>query len=288
MARGSRGGGRPQGGFYLEEGSVEPFLVAGPGVLPSGLGFPRRHRPRSPPWHPWVRPAELATTRHVTGRFLPAVINQVLLVYLGECLLTPGGSIVSIRNRQGEAGRVPSQFSGTDGRTLTGKQRDLAADERDEAGAERDHASEEFETSVSSSQRCARCGRLALLPGCDEFLPGTVVPPEVMCEYCVTPLVFDVIVDDLQARVREHGLQRRASQGGLALMKSQRRDPGARGFGSYILVDSQVRMIVASGLPEEYGLDLAGVERYLENHERHHVAGFLSEIQRDGAPPGPL
>jgi hypothetical protein len=87
-----------------------------------------------------------------------------------------------------------------------------------------------------------------------------------MCEYCVTPIVFDVIVDDLQARVREHRLQQRASQGGLALMKSRRRDRGARGFGSYMLVDSQVRTVVASGPPEEYGLDLDAVERYLDNH----------------------
>jgi hypothetical protein len=122
------------------------------------------------------------------------------------------------------------------------------------------------------SQPCARCARVPRLPGYDEFLPGTAVPPEVMCEYCVTPLVFDVIADDLQARLRENRLRRRASKGGLDLMKSRRRDPGARGYGSYILVDSQARMIVASGLPDWYGLDLDGVERYLEDNERHHVA----------------
>jgi hypothetical protein len=113
---------------------------------------------------------------------------------------------------------------------------------------------------------------VALLSGYDEFLPGTAVPPEVMCEYCVTPLVFDVIVDDLQARVREHGLQRRASQVGLSLVKSWRRDPGARGYGSYMLVDSQARTIVESVLPDGCGLDLDAVERYLENNDRPRVA----------------
>jgi hypothetical protein len=122
-----------------------------------------------------------------------------------------------------------------------------------------------------TSQQCTRCGRVALLPGYDDFLPRTDVPAEVMCEYCVTPASFDVVADDLQARVREHRLRVRALKGGLDLMKSRRRDPGARGYGSYILVDSH-RMIVASGLPDWYGLDLDAVERYLENHERHHVA----------------
>jgi hypothetical protein len=127
------------------------------------------------------------------------------------------------------------------------------------------------------------------MPGYDDFLPRRDVPPEARCESCVTPAPFDVVADDLQARVREHRLRVRASKGGLDLMKSRRRDPGDRGYGSYILVDSNVRRIVASGLPNWYGLDLDAVERYLENNERHHVAvGPVGGLRRGvSASSGP-
>jgi hypothetical protein len=164
---------------------------------------------------------------------------------------------------------------------LPDEQGDDAVDERDEAGA-----------SVGPIQRCPRCGQVALLPGRDEYLAGAAVPPEVMCEYCVTPLVFDVIVDDLQARVREYDLRRRASKQGLRLMKSYQRDGDAIGYGSYMLVDPYARMIVASGLPGGYGLDLDGVERYLDRNERPEVAVApreeAADVSATPAAPRPL
>jgi hypothetical protein len=47
-------------------------------------------------------------------------------------------------------------------------------------------------------------------------------------------------------------------------MKSYRRDRDAVGYGTYMLVDPRVRIIVASGLSGGFGLDLDGVERYLD------------------------
>jgi hypothetical protein len=47
-------------------------------------------------------------------------------------------------------------------------------------------------------------------------------------------------------------------------MKSYRRDGDAIGYGTYMLVDPHARIIVASGLPDGFGLDLDGVERYLD------------------------
>jgi hypothetical protein len=47
-------------------------------------------------------------------------------------------------------------------------------------------------------------------------------------------------------------------------MKSHRRDRDAAAYGTYMLVDPRARIIVASGLPGGFGLDLDDVERYLD------------------------
>jgi hypothetical protein len=117
-------------------------------------------------------------------------------------------------------------------------------------------------STITTTLNCGRCGREAF-PTSDELSTWEILPPDVVCEDCVTPAEFEAIADNLQATVDETRLRRKADRRGLQLMKSRRRDPAATGYGTYMLVDSKTRKVVASGLPEGYGLDLDDVKRYL-------------------------
>jgi hypothetical protein len=66
-----------------------------------------------------------------------------------------------------------------------------------------------------------------------------------------------------EEKIRENRLRRMAERQGLRLEKSRRRDPRAYGFGTYHLIDPRRNLIVARGLPNEYGLGLDGIEDYL-------------------------
>jgi hypothetical protein len=79
----------------------------------------------------------------------------------------------------------------------------------------------------------------------------------------VTAVEFDVVIAALQAAVDETRLRRRAIAQGLRLLKSRSRDHATMGYGTYMLVDSNTRAIVASGLPDGYGLDLDDVAKEL-------------------------
>lgn len=68
---------------------------------------------------------------------------------------------------------------------------------------------------------------------------------------------FQAVAD----KVRENRLRRAAERQGLRLEKSRRRDPRALGYGTYQLVDPyNSNAVVASRLPDGYGLDLDDVE----------------------------
>lgn len=65
-------------------------------------------------------------------------------------------------------------------------------------------------------------------------------------------------------KIRENKLRRMAQRQGLALKKSPRRDTHALGYGTYMLIKPAAsNAIVASSLPDGYGLTLDEVEREL-------------------------
>ncbi len=65
-------------------------------------------------------------------------------------------------------------------------------------------------------------------------------------------------------KVRENRLRRMATRQGLALQKSRRRDPRARDFGTYMLVDPDTNAVVAAGPDGHgYGLTLDDIEAWL-------------------------
>lgn len=70
-------------------------------------------------------------------------------------------------------------------------------------------------------------------------------------------------------KIRENRLRMVARRRGLVLVKSRRRDLKAVDFGTYMLLDpSNNDVIVASSLPNGYGLSLDDVEREIENRSR--------------------
>lgn len=69
--------------------------------------------------------------------------------------------------------------------------------------------------------------------------------------------------DEMADKIRENRLRRMAERQGLRLVKSRRRDPRALGYGTYMLVDANTKVIVASGLSDGYGLDLDTIEEEL-------------------------
>jgi hypothetical protein len=82
-----------------------------------------------------------------------------------------------------------------------------------------------------------------------------------------------VVIAALQAAVDENRLRRTATTQGLRLLKSRSRDHANRGYGTYMLIDSNTRGIVASGLPDGYGLDLHDVAKELGMRARDEGPG---------------
>jgi hypothetical protein len=64
-------------------------------------------------------------------------------------------------------------------------------------------------------------------------------------------------------KARENRLRRMAARQGLHLTKSRARDPQTPDFGTYMLTDLATNFLVASKLPNGYGLSLDDVERAL-------------------------
>ena len=73
---------------------------------------------------------------------------------------------------------------------------------------------------------------------------------------------------DVQLKILENRLRHGATRQGLRLEKCRRRDPRARGFGSYQLVDDATDTVVVWGLDSGYGLDLADCAHAVWGEER--------------------
>jgi|HubBroStandDraft_4_1064222.scaffolds.fasta_scaffold00009_87 hypothetical protein len=65
-------------------------------------------------------------------------------------------------------------------------------------------------------------------------------------------------------KVRENRLRRMAERQGFALRRSRRRDPLARDFGVYWIVDPAKDRPLATGSYPDGGMDLEEVERWLQ------------------------
>jgi len=68
---------------------------------------------------------------------------------------------------------------------------------------------------------------------------------------------------DHEDKVRENRLRRMAERRGFLLKKSRRRDPGALGFGGFMLVNAETNAVVLGGHPFEYSADLDDIEAFL-------------------------
>jgi hypothetical protein len=64
-------------------------------------------------------------------------------------------------------------------------------------------------------------------------------------------------------KVRENRVRRKAERQGLTLARSRRRDPDARDFGGYMLIDAQTNAVAAGGDPHAYSLTLDEAEAWL-------------------------
>lgn len=65
------------------------------------------------------------------------------------------------------------------------------------------------------------------------------------------------------AKVRENRLRRMAERQGLQLERSRRRDPRARDYGLYRIMDTATKSVVHDLGGSHYSLSLDDVERYL-------------------------
>lgn len=70
-------------------------------------------------------------------------------------------------------------------------------------------------------------------------------------------------MEQRREKVRENRMRRVAARRGLHLEKSRGRDPGALGYGGYMIVDVAGNYVVAGASPYGFALDLDGVEKYL-------------------------
>jgi hypothetical protein len=68
---------------------------------------------------------------------------------------------------------------------------------------------------------------------------------------------------DTEYKVLENRLRRAAERQGFRLEKSRRRDPRAYDFNTYQLIDAVTGKLVASALPDGYGLGLDDVAEVL-------------------------
>jgi hypothetical protein len=69
---------------------------------------------------------------------------------------------------------------------------------------------------------------------------------------------------------REERLRQMARRQGLALEKSRTRNPSARGYGTYQLVDRETGTIVALGPSSGFGLTADEIEKILTTRPSRH------------------
>ena len=68
---------------------------------------------------------------------------------------------------------------------------------------------------------------------------------------------------DMEDKVRENRLRRMAERQGYILQKSKRRDPRARDFGLYTIVDADTNGVIAQRGGSASGLNIDQVEAWL-------------------------
>ena len=72
---------------------------------------------------------------------------------------------------------------------------------------------------------------------------------------------------DTRIKIREDRLRRTAKRNGVALRKSHRRDPVARGYGTWCVIDPRANAVVwPPNFDGHLGVDLAGIETYFQSH----------------------
>jgi hypothetical protein len=72
---------------------------------------------------------------------------------------------------------------------------------------------------------------------------------------------------DNRIKNREDRLRRFAKRKGVALRKSRRRDPLARGYGTWCVIDPRANAIVwPPNFDGHVGVDLTDIETYFESH----------------------
>jgi hypothetical protein len=71
--------------------------------------------------------------------------------------------------------------------------------------------------------------------------------------------------------VREHHLRQMARQQGLALERSRKRNPQARGYGTYQLVDRETGTIVKLGDSSGFGLTADEIAAFLTEESQRHA-----------------
>jgi len=74
--------------------------------------------------------------------------------------------------------------------------------------------------------------------------------------------------DEKDEKVRENRLRAAAERQGLKLSKSRSRDPRAIGYGCWLIVDANNRVVAGVGGTGRPEMDLDQVERYLTEGER--------------------
>jgi hypothetical protein len=83
-------------------------------------------------------------------------------------------------------------------------------------------------------------------------------------------------------KVRENRLRRMAQRQGLGLKKSRARDPRARSYGGYMLIDVDANWIVAGAWPFDFSLTLDAVEEYLTDADPPGPPFFPAPIAKKG------
>lgn len=82
-------------------------------------------------------------------------------------------------------------------------------------------------------------------------------------------------------KVLENRLRRVAERRGMKLLKSRRRDPGALGYGGYMLVDVETGGAILGTEPRGFSATLDEVEAYFSEQQR-----VSTRPAADGAPAG--
>lgn len=71
-------------------------------------------------------------------------------------------------------------------------------------------------------------------------------------------------------KVRENRLRRLLSRRGYRLVKTRRRDPAARDYARFLIIDTTTNGVVAGAQPFAFSLTMDDVEAWLERNRLSH------------------